>query len=141
MPPRSGGGGAPRPHDDEEAGAAGPKKAKKGKGKKAKKAKGDAAEAGGASADGSSKMVSVQVKGPAGDMQINVSKETLLKDLEEGGAGMSSDEVQKALLDGLCDAAFSSCDIDESGELSFDEFTNWAGSDDLMSQIMRMFYY
>ena len=41
----------------------------------------------------------------------------------------------------MCDNAFKSCDLDLSGELSFEEFKIWSGSDALMSQIMRMFYY
>ena len=65
----------------------------------------------------------------------------LMEDLNGGGTGLSGEKIQQALLDGMCDNAFNSCDLDLSGELSFEEFKTWSGSDQLMSQIMRMFYY
>ena len=87
------------------------------------------------------KMVSVEVQGPTGAMKVMVRKQSLMEDLNGGGTGLSGEKIQQALLDGMCDNAFNSCDLDLSGELSFEEFKTWSGSDQLMSQIMRMFYY
>ena len=86
-------------------------------------------------------MVSVEVQGPTGAMKVMVRKQSLMEDLNGGGTGLSGEKIQQALLDGMCDNAFNSCDLDLSGELSFEEFKTWSGSDQLMSQIMRMFYY